>query len=294
MLAFSRLQNLEPAVLDVNALIAGMRDMIAGTLGETIEVDVRCAPDLWPTFADGNQLETALLKIPAGCYVRLAVADTGCGIASDVLPKVFEPFFTTKDTGRGSGLGLSMVYGFVSQSGGHVRIDSREGAGTRVRIHLPRAAAAGASVRESAHHANDAGPMPRARPGETVLLVEDNDDVRRLGVEALEQLGYVVLPAADGRAALRVLDDRHEARIDLLFTDVVLPGGMTGFELARAIRARRAGLPALFTSGYAAGRAASAGFVDGEAPLLSKPYGIEALASAIRQAIDARAGTPTS
>jgi CheY-like chemotaxis protein len=163
-----------------------------------------------------------------------------------------------------------------------------------VRIHLPRSVAAAASAREPTHHANEGAPLPRARPGETVLLVEDNDDVRRLGVEALEQLGYVVLPAADGRAALRVLDDRHEARIDLLFTDVVLPGGMTGFELARAIRARRAGLPALFTSGYAAGRAASAGFVDGEAPLLSKPYGIEALASAIRQAIDARAGTPTS
>ena len=136
--------------------------------------------------------------------------------------------------------------------------------------------------------------MPRARPGETVLLVEDNDDVRRLGVEALEQLGYAVLPATDGRAALRVLDDRHEGRIDLLFTDVVLPGGMTGFELARAIRARRAGLPTLFTSGYAAGKAASAGLVDGEAPLLSKPYGIEALASAIRHAIDARADTATS
>jgi PAS domain S-box-containing protein len=320
MLAFSRLQNLEPAVLDVNALIADMRDMIDRTLGETIDVDLRCAPDLWPTFADRNQLETALLnlvvnardampdggtvtietanvrigagdadEIPAGAYVLLAVADTGCGIASHILPKVFEPFFTTKDTGKGSGLGLSMVYGFVSQSGGHVRIASREGAGTRVRVCLPRAAARAASSRGLAQHAQAANAMPRARPGETVLLVEDNDDVRRLAVETLEQLGYAVLPAADARAALRVLDDRHDARIDILFTDVVLPGGMTGFELARAIRARRAGLPTLFTSGYAAGKGTAAAIVEGEAPLLAKPYGVEALASAIRRAIDGRA-----
>jgi PAS domain S-box-containing protein len=324
MLAFSRLQNLEPAVVDVNALIAGMRDMIARTLGETIEVDVRCAPDLWPTFADRNQLETALLnlvvnardampgggsvtiqtgnveigagdadEIPPGSYVVLSVADTGCGIAADVLPRVFEPFFTTKETGRGSGLGLSMVYGFVSQSGGHVRIASREGAGTRVRIYLPRATETAPAAAAAGGDAGDASAMPRARSGETVLLVEDNEDVRRLGVDALEQLGYRVVQAPDGRSALRTLDEK-DARIDLLFTDVVLPGGMTGYELARAAKARRARLPTLFTSGYAAGKAGAAGGVDADVPLLSKPYGIEALARAIRRAIDARAGADTS
>ncbi|MGE5170910.1 MAG: ATP-binding protein [Rudaea sp.] len=329
MLAFSRLQNLAPTVLDVNKLIAGMRDMIARTLGETIDVDVRSADGLWPTSADRNQLETALLnlvvnardampgggsvtietrnveigagdadEIPAGAYVMLSVADTGCGIGADILPRVFEPFFTTKDAGRGSGLGLSMVYGFVSQSGGHVRIASREAAGTRVCIYLPRASEATPIEPEAGFAAgcgaDDAGAVPRARRGETILLVEDHEDVRRLGIQALEQLGYRVLHAPDGRSALRMLDEGQQARIDLLFTDVVLPGGMTGYELARAARARRPSLPTLFTSGYAPGKASAAGPVDTDTPLLSKPYGVEALACAIRRAIDARAGSDTT
>ena len=323
MLAFSRLQNLASTTLDVNALIGGMGDMIRRTLGETIEVEIACAADAWPTQADRNQLETALLNLvvnardampeggrltirPAnvaldapddagiepGEYVELTVADTGCGIPVELLARVFEPFFTTKDTGKGSGLGLSMVYGFVTQSGGYVRIASEPGRGTHVRILLPRSHAAAprqTASRVLAQHE----PMPRARAGETVLLVEDNDEVRRFGVLALEELGYRVVQAPDGQAALQMLASGELPRVDLLFTDVVLPRGMSGPALAAEFRSRQPGMPALFTSGYTPMSIAERRELANDGRLLTKPYRIESLAAAVRKAIDA-APRPTT
>ena len=330
MLGFSRLQNLMPTTLGVNALIAGMSDMIQRTLGETIHVEIACAPALWDTRADRNQLEAALLNlvvnardamadggrltietanaatrtgdpddIPPGQYVRLTVRDSGCGIPEHLLAKVFDPFFTTKDTGRGSGLGLSMVYGFVTQSGGHVRIASTPGSGTCVRIYLPRSDAedgpADSDVRDArlarTAQASEADSAARAHPGESVLLVEDNEDVRRFGVAALEQLGYRVLQAPDGHAALRLLDGDRSLDIDIVFTDVVLPGGISGPELVEAIRVIRPGIPALYASGYTPDSVSGHPGLDGEGRLLMKPYQMETLAAAIRRTIDMRQET---
>jgi len=223
----------------------------------------------------------------------LAVRDTGCGIPADVLTKVFEPFFTTKDTGRGSGVGLSMVYGFVTQSGGHVRIASTAGEGTCVRIYLPRASAtdiAAHPIPESRKASDVAAasvePIVRAKPGESILVVEDNVDVRRLGVAALEQLGYRVLQAPDGHSALRLLDDNGSLRVDAVFSDVVLPGGLSGPELVDRIRSSRPGIPALFTSGYTPDSVGAHPRLAADRRMLMKPYRIEALASAIRRTID--------
>jgi len=318
MLVFSRMQRLEPASLDVNALITDMQDMVVRTLGETIEVKANLAPGLWPIFADRNQLESALLNlvvnardampdgglltietanveladgfgedVAPGQYAMINVIDTGCGIPQELMDKVFEPFFTTKEVGTGSGLGLSMVYGFVKQSRGHVRLHSQVGAGTSVRIHLPRTVAGEANEEAAASTQDEstAAENSRARDGETVLLVEDNEQVRALGVSALENLGYRVLEAADGHSALRLLE-RDAARVDLLFTDVVLPGGMSGPELAAASSVRRPELPVLFTSGYTGKTGAKDDPLRSDAPMLRKPYALETLASAIRRAID--------
>jgi PAS domain S-box-containing protein len=325
MLVFSRMQRLEPATLDVNALITDMQDMISRTLGETIEVKARLAPDLWPIFADRNQLESALLNLVVnardamqggglltietanveladgsgddaapGQYAMINVSDTGCGIPAELMDKVFEPFFTTKEVGTGSGLGLSMVYGFVKQSRGHVRLHSEVGAGTSVRIHLPRSIAGEANEGATASGQSDSAPAEssRAREGETVLLVEDNEQVRALGVSALENLGYRVLEASDGHSALRLLDG-GASRVDLLFSDVVLPGGMSGPELAAASSARRPGLAVLFTSGYTGNAGKTDDPLRSDAPMLRKPYARDALARAVRRAID-EARSPSS
>ncbi|HEU0200752.1 MAG TPA: PAS domain-containing protein [Burkholderiaceae bacterium] len=315
LLAFSRQQALEPAVIDVNRLIADMAEMIRRTLGETIKVETALAADLWPTFTDRNQLESALLNLvvnardamadgghlvietqnldlrdaddlPPGQYVVVAVSDTGSGIPQELLAKVFDPFFTTKETGKGSGLGLSMVYGFAKQSCGQARIYSEVGAGTTVKMFLPRSAAqpdhepAARSIAE---------PYPQARAGETILVVEDNDAVRRHGVAALESFGYRVIEAPDAASALQLLDGKDAPRIDLLFTDVVLPGGMTGRALADAVRERRgAGFPVLFTSGYTRDTIVHNGRLDSDVRLLNKPYSLEHLARSVRLALDAR------
>ncbi|HUH93471.1 MAG TPA: ATP-binding protein [Casimicrobiaceae bacterium] len=319
LLAFSRQQMLQPTAIDANRLVADMTDMIVRTLGETIRVETRLAAGLWATYADRSQLETALLNLVVnardampqggslsietanmdlddryaadlvpGAYVMLSVSDTGSGIPEAILGKVFEPFFTTKDTGKGSGLGLSMVYGFVKQSGGHVRISSSPGKGTTVRICLPRCS-------DGAMPAAGAGPpqgdsVPHAKPGETVLVVEDNEDIRGLAVSALESLGYRVLLAHDGSSALRLVESIDGARIDLLFADVALPGGMSGGALAEALRRMRPGMPVLLTSGYsqhpAVAHRGAAGL-----RLLDKPYTFENLARNVRQALDVR-GAP--
>ena len=317
LLAFSRRQRLEPATIDTNALVRDMTDMIQRTLGESIEVRTALTPSLWTAFVDPGQLETALLNlvvnardampdggrltietsnvtvrsgfpddVDPGEYVVLSVSDTGSGIAPDVLPRVFEPFFTTKETGKGSGLGLSMVYGFVSQSGGHVRIYSEIGSGSTVRLYLPRSGNDAVAPAKLAD-ARDANALATARPGETILLVEDNEEVRRFGVSALERLGYRVLPAADGPAALRLIDRVPAEQIHLLFTDVVLPGGISGRALADAVTARRPDLPVLFTTGYAHHAASDHGALAATAHVLGKPYTLENLASTIRRALDA-------
>jgi PAS domain S-box-containing protein len=319
LLAFSRRQRLDPAPLGANALISDMADMIARTLGETIEVETALAPDLWTIFVDRNQLESALLNlvvnardampdggrlmmetanvelgaaleadIAPGEYVMVGVSDTGCGIAKDLLNKVFEPFFTTKDVGMGSGLGLSMVYGFVKQSRGHVRLYSEVGSGSAVKIYLPRSLQSGTAERAKPRDGtpSSAAAIPRALPGETLLVVEDNEEVRRLGLSALESLGYRVLEAVDAPAALRLLEDADAPRVDLLFTDLVLPGGMSGSSLAERIAVIRPGLPVLFTSGYTRNAISQQGRLGPDVRILAKPYSLESLASHVRDAID--------
>jgi PAS domain S-box-containing protein len=340
LLAFSRMQTLAPSVVDANALIAEMADMIGHTLGETIAVTRRLQPDLWATFADRNQLQSALLnlvvnardampqggklvietsnadvahdasdELAPGHYVMLVVSDTGCGIPREHLSKVFDPFFSTKDPSKGSGLGLSMVYGFVRQSGGHVRIESEVGAGSTIRMYLPRLARPHETAAIAAHasvpptHAPAAAPraasapsttlraLPNACDGETVLLVEDYEDARRFAAAALESLGYAVLQAADGPGALALLGSPEGAHIDLLFTDVVLPNGMSGRSLAEAVRARRPGLPVLFTTGYTRESIVGDGHLDASVRLLTKPYSLESLAANVREALDLAAAS---
>ena len=319
LLAFSRLQTLEPTLLDTNALIAGMADMISRTLGETIAVKVELAPDLWFTYADSNQLESALLNVvvnardampeggrlvirtdnvevsddapgsddlPSGEHVVVSVTDNGLGIPPELLSKVFEPFFTTKDTGKGSGLGLSMVYGFVKQSGGHVRLSSEVDAGTTVRIYLPRAASAVDQAAMPSASPPPPGPLPRARAGETILIVEDHEDVRRFGISALEGLGYRVVHAPDGPSALRLLDQAGGPSPHLLFTDVVLPGGVSGPELADLVSRRHPDLPVLFASGQARSLVRPDGTLVPPERVLAKPYTVERLAASVRESLD--------
>ena len=319
LLAFSRRQPLMPQALDVNALVTGMVDLLHRTLGETVQLETHLPDGLWQTHADPNQLENALLNLavngrdavaaarpgpdqppgrlvittanttlgPAfaahdpdftpGDYVTVAVTDTGTGMAPEVAARVFEPFFTTKPVGQGTGLGLSQVHGFVKQTGGHVTIDSTPGRGTTVAIHLPRLRV-GVPLQ---------APTPATRPepadpGLVVLVVEDDAGVRQFSVEALRELGHTVLEAGRGTEALQMLDD-HPA-IDVLLTDVVLPG-MDGPAIAKEAGRRRPGLPVLFASGYTGSEAMNVGLLPPDAPLLQKPYTLQALAAKLRQAM---------
>ncbi len=274
---------------------------------------MKLAPDLWPALADSGQVENSLLnlainardampeggkltietananldedyaannaEVVPGDYVVMAVTDTGTGMPPDVLAHVFEPFFTTKEVGKGTGLGLSMIYGFAKQSGGHLKIYSEVGHGTTVRLYLPR------QLSESVKAASvPSSPAPSKGGGETILVVEDNPDVRRLVLRQLRDLGYVVIEAANGPQALKILEDG--AAIDLLFTDVVMPGGMTGRQLAEAAKGRRPNLKTLFTSGYTEDSILRLGKLDPGVRLLSKPYRKHELATRIREALD--------
>jgi PAS domain S-box-containing protein len=311
LLAFGRRQALQPRVLDVNQLVLHMGSLLRRTLGETIELAMVRAPGLWKAMADPGQLETAVLNLAinardamprggkltietgnavldesyaalnpdvmAGQYVMIAVSDTGVGMSADVLDRAFEPFFTTKGPGHGTGLGLSMVYGFVKQSDGHVRIDSEAGAGTTVRLYLPRARG-DQEVPE---------PPALARPEgrkETILIVEDDPDVRAVAARHLGDMGYHLLEAAGSADALALV--ASEEPIHLLFTDVVLPGGMSGRELAEEARRRRPDLRVLLTSGYTPDTIANRGHLDEGVDLLDKPYKRADLARKIRQALE--------
>jgi PAS domain S-box-containing protein len=312
LLAFSRKQALEPITVSANSLVANVSEMLRRTLGETINVETVLAGGLWKAFVDPNQLESALLNLslnardampeggkltietanmsldehyaeaaglPPGQYVGIFVSDTGTGMPEDVRAKAFEPFFTTKDIGQGTGLGLSQVYGFVKQSGGHVNIYSEFGAGTTVKIYLPRHTGA---------HAAEGSPavaqtMPEGR-GETILVVEDEADVRVFTAEVLRNLKYKVVEAAEGPMALRLLDSHPE--IKLLFTDVGLPGGMNGRQLADEAKRRRAELKVLFTTGYAKNAIVHHGRLDPGVELLAKPFTLHALVARIRRILD--------
>ncbi len=318
LLAFSRRQALAPTKIDLNRLVTDMSEILRRSLGEDIDVETVLGAGLWPTFVDAHQVENVLLNlalnakaampkgghltietantylddayvarfgdVEAGQYVLLCVSDTGTGIRPEVLDRVFEPFFTTKPQGEGSGLGLPMVHGFVKQSGGHIRIYSEEGVGTTVKIYLPRATGdekgAAAPAGKTAHPV----PIPHAKKEETVLVVEDNDGVRDYAIEVLEQLGYRVLAAGDAREALRYLSDGMH--VDLLFTDVVLPGAITGRVLADQAKDMRPGLPVLYTTGYTRNAIVHQGRLDPDVQLLNKPYTQQDLARKVREMLD--------
>jgi PAS domain S-box-containing protein len=313
LLAFSRRQPLAPKVLNVGRLVSGMGEMLRRTIGEGVEVATMASDGLWNSLVDPGQLETAVLnlalngrdamgglgrltievgnaaldaryaarhpEVRPGDYVVLAVSDTGVGIPADILDRVFDPFFSTKPLGTGTGLGLSMVYGFVRQSGGHVNIYSEPGHGTTVRLYLPRV-----DRSEEAAAAEDQQPVVGG--DETILVAEDDDRVRATVVEILGDLGYRVLAARDGASALEIIEGG--APIDLLFTDVVMPGRLRGPELARQAQERRPGLAVLFTSGYTENAIMHGGRLDPGIELLSKPYSREALARKIRQVLASR------
>ncbi|NYH48105.1 UNVERIFIED_ORG: PAS domain S-box-containing protein [Xanthomonas campestris] len=300
LLAFSRRQTLAPTALEVQALVQGMHDIIARTLGPSIALQLRPAADPWKVLVDAPQLENALLNLcinardampdggeltiavanrvldagaaqqldlPIGEYVCLSVRDTGTGMSADVMSKVFEPFFTTKPIGQGTGLGLSMIYGFTRQSGGHVRIDSEVGVGTTMALYLPRFD--GVLAQDEALPATEQ-PLRSTAPSCTVLLVEDETAIRVLMSEVLGEAGYRVIETAEGSAAVERL--RSQETIDLLVTDVGLTGGLNGRQVADAGRQSRPTLPVLFVTGYAATAAVGAGQLEEGMEVLTKPF----------------------
>ena len=313
LLAFSRKQALEPTPSNLNTMVRDMADLLHRTLGEQIEVESVLSPRLWAVEIDQNQFESAILNLAVnardampsggkltietqntfldesytatdaevrpGQYVMISISDTGSGMSKSTLAHVFEPFFTTKEMGRGTGLGLSMVYGFVKQSGGHVTIYSEEGRGTTVKLYFPRHLSSGAMPDDKI----DEPEFPSASKNEVVLIVEDNDDVRTFGVTVLSELGYQVLQAADAETALSIL--RSDRRIDLLFTDVVLPG-QTGRALAEESTVARPKLKVLFTTGYSRNAIVHHGRLDRGVRLLQKPYTFAQLASRVREVLD--------
>ncbi|WP_257111030.1 hybrid sensor histidine kinase/response regulator [Pseudomonas ficuserectae] len=318
LLAFSRRQNLSPRVTNVNVLIQDMEELIARTVGPEIDIKVVAHDDLWPALIDHAQLESSLLNlclnardampsggrivietanasieectdpdhgIPAGEHLSIRVTDTGMGMSPDTVAKAFEPFFTTKPIGAGTGLGLSMVYGFVRQSGGQIRVESVEGQGTSVVMHLPRHIAENAPraaepeiTEESAQHT-----------GETVLIVDDEPSVRMLVAEVITGLGYNCLEAGDAQSGLQIL--QSDTRIDLLISDIGLPGGMNGREMADAAGDCRPGLPTLFITGYAKTSVLDDCHLRPCTQVLTKPFGLDALAGRVTGLIGADAAT---
>ncbi len=316
LLAFARRQALQPMPVVLDALVEGMADLIRNTVGPGVQVGLDMGDGEWIVLCDPNQMESALLNLAInardampgggrlristrdvaltaadlvgqdgarpGAYVELSVADTGSGMSEATRARALEPFFTTKPIGQGTGLGLSQIYGFVRQSGGVVRLDSTPGQGTTVLLYFPKQGTADAQRQP---------PAPQSAPGDaagtaTVLLVEDQDDVRAVAAERLRELGYVVLEAGDGSAALPLL--RSEVRVDLLVTDVGLPGGLNGRQIADAARERRPGLPVLFITGYA-GNALQGQLAPGM-QVIGKPFALDALAAKVRTMLEGAGG----
>jgi CheY-like chemotaxis protein len=312
-LAFSRLQPLAPKSIDLNKLVAGLCEFIGRTLGEAVSLETVLAGGLWRAFADDNQLENALLNlalnardampnggkltietancyldedyvralaepVAPGQYVMIAVADTGAGMDAATIARAIEPFFTTKEVGRGTGLGLSQVYGFVRQSSGHMKLYSELGEGTTAKIFLPRHLGG-----ESFQEATRSSQPDVAIGVETILVVEDDDSLRAYTVESLRELGYEVREAANGADALVKLDG---AKVDLLFTDVVMPGGMNGRQLADEALRRRPELKVLFTTGYTRNAIVHHGKLDPGVQMISKPFSFEELSAKVRASLD--------
>jgi PAS domain S-box-containing protein len=313
MLAFARRQPLEPKPVNPGKLVAGMEDLLQRALGESIALETILGSGAWLISVDANQLEAAILNLAVnardampdggkltietsnlfldeayaapladlsvGQYALIAVSDTGCGMTQAVLARAFEPFFTTKEPGKGTGLGLSQVYGFIKQSGGHIRIYSEPCVGTTVRIYLPRLLAGDASETWS-----DTRAAPSSKGAETIVVVEDDEDVRAFTTEVLRELGYDVLPAPDAHAALMLFEEAKE--IELLFTDVGLPDGINGGQLAEEVRRRRPSIKVLFTTGYARDAIVHHGRLDPGVQLITKPFTHAGLARKVRQVLD--------
>ncbi|MFZ2003453.1 MAG: ATP-binding protein, partial [Stellaceae bacterium] len=313
-LAFARRQPLAPADVAIDTLVGGIVGLMRRTLGEDISIDVEFGDDVWPVHADPAQLEAAILnlannardampkggrlmittgnrhldadyaalhpELAPGDYAMVEVTDTGSGIAPEAIDCIFEPFFTTKEAGKGTGLGLSMVFGFIKQSGGHINVYSEPGSGTTFRLYLPR------RKEEVAAAAPTGAVAPAKATGgsETVLLVEDNEAMRRVARRQLEALGYRVLEAAQAAAALDIL---AREPVDLLFSDIVMPGGASGFELARIATARWPALKILLTSGFPEAKMQGNGETIAGVRLLSKPYRRDDLAQALRESLEA-------
>jgi PAS domain S-box-containing protein len=320
LLAFSRRSPLDPKPVDTNRLLGGMSELLRRTLGEQIAIETVLAGGLWRVHIDPNQLEVSILNLAVnardamgdggkltietanthldegyaasqfevvpGQYVVICVTDTGIGMDHEVLMRAFEPFFTTKEIGQGTGLGLSQVYGFVKQSGGHVKIYSEVGQGTTVKLYLPRLL----SREEPIELPPAAEGVPRGSDAELVLVVEDDDDVRAYSSGILRELGYPVLEASTGALGLRLIETRPD--IALLFTDVGLPGGMNGRQLAEAARGIRPDLKVLFTTGYARNAIVHDGRLDPGVILITKPFSYAALAAKLREMLDKHAGPP--
>jgi signal transduction histidine kinase len=313
LLAFSRRQTLAPKAVDVDRLVDGMLDLIQRTVGPSVDVRHVGASDLWPALVDPSQLENSLLNLcinardampeggaivietsnrtiqrrqaeaqdmPEGEYLSLCVSDTGTGMPPEVVARAFEPFFTTKPMGEGTGLGLSMIYGFAKQSGGQVRINSEVGAGTTVCLYLPRHRGRA----DADGPAADRRPVAKAEAGETVLIVDDEATVRMLVTDVLSDLGYTAVEAADGAGGLRVL--QSDARVDLLVTDVGLPGGMNGRQMADAARIARPDLKVLFITGFAEASLFGNGPLEPGMAVLTKPFAVDTLAARIRELIE--------
>ena len=319
LLAFGRRQPLEPRVVNLGRLLGGTADLLQRTLGDAVEVEMVISGSLWNAFVDAGQVENALLNLAinardamngvgkltieagnalldeayaranvdvvAGQYVMLAISDTGSGMTPEVMAQAFEPFFSTKPEGKGTGLGLSMVHGFVKQSGGHVKIYSEPGHGTTVKLYLPRS-------REAEDVLAPADLVHAVGGTETVLVAEDDEDVRATVVEMLRELGYQVLEARDGESAFAIV--QSGIKVDLLFTDVVMPGPLRSPDLARKARERLPGIAVLFTSGYTQNAIVQGGRLDPGVELLVKPYSREDLARKIRQVLGHQKRRPPS